>query len=59
MEPFTIQEMEDAAFGLKGNRAPGPDGIMPETAKLLVREKGLLLLTILNEAAQRGSFPRE
>lgn len=57
LEEFTMPELRRATDRLRANRAPGPDGILPETIKAAVAEKGELILDLLNGLLSGNSFP--
>lgn len=58
LDDFTLTELANAADRLKSNRAPGPDGILPEAVKMVVKENGNIVLTILNDLLKAGKFPK-
>lgn len=54
---FTMEELEKACQRLKEKKAPGPDGIIPEIAKMVVKEVPEWTLGIMNEAITTGEYP--
>ena len=56
--PFTKAELRMTTKGLEGRKAPGPDGILNEVLKVLVREKHDVLLDMFNACLRLGMFSR-
>ena len=54
---FTMEELRAAARGLKGKKAPGPDGVPNEVIKLIAMQRPQLLLDMYNVCLSRGVFP--
>lgn len=57
IEPFTLQELEEAIAGIKKGKAPGIDGIPPEAIIEAARAQPMLLLDMLNGMLRRQEFP--
>lgn len=55
--PFTIEELVEVSEGLRSGKAPGPDGILPEVVKAVVRREPLAVLNVMNKALRTGEFP--
>ena len=58
-EPFTSEELREAATRIKLNKAPGPDGVLPSIARAAIRKAGEVFLKIANDALARGVFPAQ
>jgi hypothetical protein len=58
-KPFTSQEIERAARGMKNNKSPGIDNINAEYVKYAPNEIHLGIADILNETAATGKYPAE
>lgn len=54
---FTEGELRLAARSLKGNKAPGPDGVPPEVLKILAENRPMELLEVYNACVTQGIFP--
>lgn len=52
-------ELTKACERLKMNRAPGPDGVIPEVIKAVVKQQGDAVLGMLNVLLADGRFPEE
>lgn len=55
--PFEEIELMAAVKTLKGNKAPGPDGIPTEVFKIIAAERPRMLLDMYNACLQEGVFP--
>lgn len=56
-EPFTLEELKEAAGRIKPKKAAGPDGIPPEVTKLAAELFPDETLGIMNELLEKGEFP--
>lgn len=57
LEPFTREELVEAAGKMKNKKAPGPDGVWPESVKIAVRAVPDMMLEAMNGFARNGTFP--
>lgn len=57
--PFTMDELLQALTEIKNKKAPGPDGIVPEIIKVLIKTAPDYCLKIFNHCARKGIFPKE
>lgn len=57
--PFTEEELRTAAKSLKGNKAPGPDGVPSEVLKLIAENRPNALLGVYNACIAQGVFPNQ
>lgn len=53
----TKKELEDAMEGMKTGKAPGPDGIMIEAARLAVKVQPDFVFSVMNDLLKKGIFP--
>lgn len=58
IKPFSQEELTQVAGKLKNKKAPGPDGIPPELAKLVVDKQSERFLKIANQAILKKQFPK-
>lgn len=56
-QPFTLEELQTAVGKLKSGKAPGPDGIKPETLKEAFKVIPSLMLRIFNEVLNQQEIP--
>lgn len=59
LNPFTEEELIDAASKIKTNKSPGPDGIPPEVVKVLIKDHTEELLGAVNRLVKAGLFPEQ
>nr|CAH7729394.1 unnamed protein product [Callosobruchus chinensis] len=57
VQPFTAEELSEAANKLKRGKAPGPDNVPPEAIKKLVEIAPQFILSLLNELLRKQLFP--
>lgn len=57
--PFTLDELLQVYSEIRNKKAPGPDGIVPEITKVLIKTAPDYCLNIFNLCAKRGCFPEE
>ncbi|KAI5715842.1 hypothetical protein M8J77_023429 [Diaphorina citri] len=57
--PFTIDELLQTYMEIKNKKAPGPDGIVPEVTKVLIKTAPDYCLALFNQLAKEGRFPDE
>lgn len=56
VEPITIPEAVKLARGIPGNKAPGPDCILGEAMKMLVKTKPDYVANVFNRCIEQGVF---
>ena len=59
VRPFTVEELSEATDRIKQKKAPGPDGILPEIAKVAVYCQKEIFLNMVNKALSDGEFPAQ
>lgn len=57
INPFTKEELKNAARSLQSRKAPGPDGIPSEVIRLIAENRPEFLLEMFNRCLMAGVFP--
>ena len=55
---FSQEELREATERIRSGKAPGPDGVLPEIAKVTVRCQPELFLAIANRTLTDANFPK-
>lgn len=58
-QDFEMEELEAVLKRMKGNKAPGPDGLTPEIVKIAVETNKEKVLDMYNKCLEEGVFPDE
>ena len=54
-----MQELEETIRQLKGNKAPGPDGVPPELIKWLDSKSKKIVLELLNDCWSKETLTKD
>lgn len=54
---FTLDELLEVLTKIKNKKAPGPDGLVPEVVKLLIKTAPDFCLRLFNSLLLKGDFP--
>lgn len=54
---FTLDELVEVAERMRRGKAPGPDYILPEVVKVVVKTVPQVVLKVMNDALEAGIFP--
>lgn len=55
----TIDEIERAGERLATGKAPGPDGVPPEVARMMAQPRPGLLQKLANKIFREGTYPKQ
>ena len=59
VQSFSMEELKASTVRLKSGKAPDPDGVLPEIAKVTVRAHQRAFFTMANGSFSNGEFPNQ